>query len=112
MKKMRNAFDIALLAVGAASAASHSVTLSSAQWAGDKELKPGVYKIEITGDKAVIKAGKTVIDVPATVQTADKKFLHTTFQSVDSKLTEIDLGGTNTKIVFGAPGAGSIAGGK
>jgi hypothetical protein len=112
MKSMKYAFAVALLAVGAASAASHSVVLSSTQWAGDKQLKPGVYKVEITGDKAVLKSGKTVIDVPATVQTADKKFSHTTFQSVDSKLTEIDLGGTNTKIVFGAAGAGAAAGGK
>jgi len=105
---------LAMFALVAASAApSHyGLTLSTAQWVGDKQLKPGDYKVEISGDKAVFKTGKTVVEVPATVQQSDQKYLHTSYSSVDSKIKEIDLGGTSTKIVFGTGPAGADAGGK
>jgi len=99
---------LAALALGVASAAT--LQLDNAQWAGDKQLKPGTYKVEVVGDKAVFTSGKTVVEVPATVQTNDKKYSHTSFSAVDSKIFEIDLGGTNTKIVLGPAPAGTAAG--
>jgi len=105
---------LATLTLSAAFAASshYGLTLSSPQWVGDKQLKAGDYKVEFAGDKAVFKAGKTVVEVPATLQKSDQKYAHTSYESLDSKMKEIDLGGTNTKIVFGSAPAGADAGGK
>src|SRR5271166_1926829 len=101
---------LATLALAAASAASHyTVNLDSTQFAGDKELKAGEYKVEVSGDKAIFKSGKTVIEVPASLQKSERKYALTTYQSVDKKIQEIDLGGTATKIVFGAAASGSAA---
>jgi len=114
MKCTKLTITLAALALAAASAAPahYSLTLSTAQWVGDKQLKPGDYKVEVSGDKAVFKTGKTVVEVPATVQQSDQKYLHTSYSSVDSKIKEIDLGGTSTKVVFGSAPAGADAGGK
>jgi len=97
------------LAVAGSAASHYTLTLSSAQMAGDKELKAGEYRVEMVGDKAVFKAGKTVIEVPAAVQTAEHKFGATSYQSVDKKIQEIDLGGTTTKIVFGSSSGSAAA---
>ena len=111
MKSLKMSFALAAFAVASLSAASHySLQLDSAQWAGDKELKPGTYSVQVVGEKAVFSSGKTVVEVPATVQTNDKKYAHTSFAARDSKITEIDLGGTNTKLVFGAAAAGTASG--
>lgn len=104
---------LATLALAAASAASHyTLHLDSAQFAGDKELKAGEYRIEVVGDKATFKSGKEVIEVPVAVQKSEHKYALTTYQSVDKKIQEIDLGGTSTKIVLGGAASGSAAAAK
>jgi hypothetical protein len=113
MKFMKLTLTLATFALAVASAASHyNLTLDSAQWAGDKQLKAGDYKVEVVGDKAVFTSGKTVVEVPATVQKSDRKYSLTSYQASDSKIQEIDLGGTNTKIVFGSTAAAGAAGSK
>jgi hypothetical protein len=114
MKFTKLTVSLATLALAVASAASshYNLTLDSAQWVGDKQLKAGDYKVEISGDKAVFKSGKTVVEVPATLQTNGQKYMHTSYASVDSKIKEIDLGGTNTKIMLGSASSGADAGGK
>jgi hypothetical protein len=105
---MKLTLTLATLGLAVASAASHySLKFDTAEWVGDKQLKPGVYQIELVGDKAVFKTGKTVIEVPATVQKNDQKYSITSFEEKDSKIEEIYLGGTNTKIVFGSGAAGN-----
>jgi hypothetical protein len=112
MKRTKLTLTLATLALAVASAASshYALTLDTAQSVGDKQLKAGNYQVELTGDKAVFKTGKTVVEVPATVQKSDQKYLHTSYASVDSKIMEIDLGGTTTKVVFGSGAAGAAAG--
>lgn len=108
MKLTNLVFSLATLALGIAGAAStYNVKFYQPVWIGATELKPGDYKIEMQGDKAVFKSGKSSIEVPATMEKSDKKYNFTSFTSADSKISEIDLGGTATKIVFGpaAPGA-------
>lgn len=110
MKLMKLTLTLTTFALAVASAATHyNVKLDSATWAGDKQLKAGVYKVEVVGDKAVFTSGKTVVEVPATLQKNDKKYSLTSYQANDSKIQEIDLGGTNTKIVFGSAPAGGAA---
>ena len=114
MKFMKMTFGIAALALGVASAASgYSVKLYDAMWIGGTQLKAGEYKIEIQGDKAVFKMGKSVVEVPATMGTSEKKYASTSFLSENSKIIEIDLGGTTSKILFsGSPETQSAGGSK
>jgi len=105
MKLTKLILGLATLAVGIASAASsHSITFAHSVWIGATQLKAGDYKVEVQGDKAVFTSGKQVVaEAPATVGTSDKKFGITSFVAADSKVSEIDLGGTTTKILFATP---------
>jgi len=90
-----------LLALGIASAADpYNVTVLDAVSVGKTELKPGEYKVEMQGDKAVFTMGKKTVAVPATLSKGEQPFTSTVFISQHSKLKEIDLGGTQDKIVF------------
>jgi len=94
-------FTLSAFALGIASAASsYSVKLYDPMYVGATQLKAGDYMVEMKGDKAVFKSGKTVIEVPATMASSDQKYKFTSFVAVDSKLHEIDFGGTKSKILF------------
>ncbi len=109
---MKLTFGLAVLALGIASAAaSYTVTFPGSVWIGSTQLKAGQYKVEMQGDKAVFKMGKSVVEVPATLGKGAQKYSFTSSVSEDSKLLEIDLGGTTAKIVF-APAMSSAAGSK
>jgi len=112
MKFMKLTFGIAALALGVASAASsYSVKLYDSVWIGGTQLKAGEYKVEMLGDKAVFKTGKTSVEIPATFAKNDRKFSNTAFVSEGTKVLEIDLGGTMDKILFSAAPAAQSAGG-
>jgi hypothetical protein len=97
---------LSTLALGIAHAASpYDITLSDSFSVGRTELKPGDYKVEMQGDKAVFTTGKKTIQVPATMAKSDQTFATTVFVSQHAKLREIDLGGTQDKILFAVPGA-------
>jgi hypothetical protein len=105
MRFMRNITVFAALAVGVAAAASnYSLNLGDKVWVGDKELKPGDYKVTINGDKATIKSGKTVVEVPAKIESSPNKYSVSTIDSKSDggkvRLTEIHVGGTTTRIVL------------
>src|SRR5487761_153234 len=102
MKFTKLLLSIATLGLGVASAASsYSVNLPSPTWVGGNQLKAGDYKVEVMSDnKVAFKSGKNVVEVPATVEKADKKYPYTTLDTTESKLQEIHVGGTTTKIVF------------
>jgi len=91
---------LALAAMGA----SYHVSITGSTWVGAKELTPGDYTVEVQGDKAVMKSGKNVVEVPAKVETETSKYpvtsLHTTNAGGKNTLEEIWLGGTKTKIVL------------
>ena len=111
MKSIKLTFGLTVFALGFASAAtSHSVDLKQAVTIGSTELQAGSYKVEIQGDKAVFKSGKSVVEVPATLGKSDQKYGTTGIVTNGSKLVEIDLGGTSDKILF-SPKAGESAGG-
>jgi hypothetical protein len=90
------------LAMGIASAASdYKVELAQATQVGGTELKPGAYKVEMQGDKAVFKSGKNVAaQASATVENGKQKFSETSVSTKDSKLESISIGGSTMKIVF------------
>lgn len=99
-KKMLIGF--AALGIGIASAASdYRVELSQATHVGATELKPGAYKVEVQGDKAVFKSGKEVVaQSPVTVENAKQKYSETSVSTSGAKLQSISLGGTTMKIVI------------
>ncbi len=73
---MKKALTI-LMAVGisvAYAASSYHVTLSKATTVNGTELKPGEYKVEVQGDKAILKHGKTEVETNVTVEHAPQKF--------------------------------------
>ena len=102
MKKFTTCvFCLATLALGIANAgAPYDITLLDSFSVGKAELKPGDYKLEMQGDKAVFTSGKKTVSIPATLGKSDQPFASTVFVSQRSKLKEIDLGGTQDKILF------------
>jgi len=88
----------------ALAASSYTVKVVDPTWVGQTQLKPGDYKVQLEGDKVQFKMGKTVVEVPAKMETSKEKFSFTELGTrvVDgkAKLEEIDLGGTNSKIVI------------
>jgi hypothetical protein len=87
-----------------ASAATYSVTLFQPSMVAGKELKPGDYKVSIENDKATIMKGKDKVEASVKLETADSKYAATSVRYTDqggkSKVQEIRLGGTNTRVVF------------
>ena len=97
--------------VAGAASGSYDVRLPDPVSIGGTQFKAGDYKVEMQGDKAVFKSGKSVVEVPATLGNSDKKYTFTSVVSEDSKLLEIDLGGTSAKILL-SPTAQAAVGSK
>src|SRR5665213_1001886 len=110
MNLKRLILGLGIVALGVASAASsYEVTITQPTWAGATELKPGVYKLAVQGNNAIFTAGKTVVEAPVTVQKNDHKVESTEVQSSDSKIREIRLGGTSTKLIFNSATTGDTS---
>jgi len=114
MKLTRLALALSVFTLGAAVAASsHHVTVYNSVWVGTTELKPGDYNVQVENGKAVFKGKKDTVEVPAKMETANSKYqftaLNTENKGGKAKLNEIELGGTNTKIVIEAPGSPNAA---
>ena len=101
MKFMKLTLGLTVLALGVASAASiYTVDIKRPVTVGSAQLQPGRYKVEIQGDKAVFKTGKSVVEVPATLGKSAQEYGTTGVVTNGAKLIEIDLGGTSDKILF------------
>jgi hypothetical protein len=101
-------FCLATLALGIAHAAPFDLTLIENVSVGKTLLKAGDYTVEMKGDKAVFKCGNKTVEVQATLGKNDQPFSSTILVSQHSQLQEIDLAGTQDKIIFSvaAPHAG------
>ena len=110
MKLFKLSLGLATLALGVASAASsYKVTIPADTWAGDTQIKAGDYKVTMTGSQAVFTMGKQTVQVAASIENNTSKFSDTMLEANGNKLQAIDLGGTNTKIVFKATKSGAVA---
>ena len=98
-------FVLFILALAVALGASnYNLNLAKPAVINGTELKSGDYKVELNGDKAIIKNGKSSVEAEVNVETLPAK----TYQSTacclaeDGKyrLQEIRLGGTNLKLTF------------
>jgi hypothetical protein len=96
-------------------ASSYHVTLYKPTTINGTQLKPGDVKLELQGDKVVIKQGKTSIESSVTVENGSHKFDATTVgyvgESSNNQVQEIRLGGTTTKLVFEAGAKSATVGG-
>jgi len=85
-------------------ASSYRVTLYQPTTVNGTQFKPGEVKVELQGDKVVIKQGKTSAESNVTVQNGAQKFDATSvgYNGDNSKtqVQEIRLGGTTTKLLF------------
>ena len=103
MKKF--VFAFAVLALATVSAADrYTVELGSQAEINGHVLKPGTYKLELTGDHAILKSGKTTFETVARVENESKKFSETSVRYAtgdnSSKIEEIRIGGTTIKVLF------------
>lgn len=98
------ALTLVTVGVMTASAATYKVSLHQDSVVNGQSLKAGDYKVEVKeNNTAVISKGKQTIEVPVQSVTSNAKFSSTQVQYNDNnKLQEIRVGGTNTKLVFGA----------
>ena len=105
MKFTKLMLSFGTLAMAIASAASsYHFSIFQSSYVGGKELKAGDYKVELNGDKAMIKVGKQTLEATVKVENGTEKFSETSvrYANTDGKMTvqEIRLGGTTTKLVF------------
>ena len=110
MNLKRLMFGLGIVALGVASAASsYEVTITQPTWAGTSELKPGVYKLAVSGSNAVFTSGKTVVETAVSVEKSDHKVQSTEVTSADKKIKEIRLAGTDTKLIFTSTSTGDTS---
>jgi len=94
-------FGLGTVALALASAAgNYNVVLAQPAWAGNTQLKAGAYKVEVQGNTAVFTSGKTKVEAPVTIEKNNHKVSSTEVETSDSKIIEIRLAGTATKLVF------------
>jgi hypothetical protein len=102
LRKLLLIFACAALAVAAGD--TYRVTLFQPSIVSGTELKPGDYKLELNGDKVLIKQGKNTVEAQVKVENGNEKFSATSIryaaESGKYKVQEIRLGGTTTKLVF------------
>lgn len=108
MNKLIIGFTTVALAVACA-ATKYNVTLFQPSVVNGTELKPGDYRIEVEGDKAVFKQGKKTVEAPVKVQDTTQKYGSNAVRySEGGKVQEIRIGGTRTTLVFqSAPSEGA-----
>ena len=99
----------------ATAASSYQVRISDTTWVGQNQLKPGNYQVKVEGDKVTFKQGKTVVEVPAKVETNTSKYAETQLdvrtENGQPQLKELDLGGSKSKVLIGNASAPVEAGG-
>ena len=88
----------------ASAASSYKVMLHQPTLIAGKELKPGLYKVEVNDTTATLSQGKESVETPVKTETADTKFTSTSvrYKNGDGKyrMEEIRIGGTSTRLVF------------
>jgi hypothetical protein len=95
---------LAFAGIAVASAKSYSVKFFVPVTVGGTELKPGEYKVEVVGDKAVIRRGQINVESPVKVVTVERAFPRTSMRLAQNegkmRIQEIRLGGEKTRLVF------------
>ena len=99
---------LALFTLSLASAKSYEITLGAASKVGSTQLAAGSYRLKVEGTTATFTNVETAKQVTATVKVdaVDKKYETTAVDSTKSgdmeQINAIELGGSKTKLEFGA----------
>ncbi len=100
---MKIAVAFLTLALAVASAKSYTVNVVRPTFLAGAELKAGEYRLEVNGDKILLINGVKVVQASVKVENTTEKNGSTTLRMEDQNgkltITEIRLGGTNTKLV-------------
>ncbi len=97
---------LAIFTLSVASAKTYDLLLSSPTKAGNLQLKPGEYRLNVNGTKATFTDINTTksFTTEVKVENTDKKFGDTKIDSSTegstSVIKDIELGGSKTKIDF------------
>lgn len=95
---------LATAGLALAGAGTHRITLHQNSQLNGTELKAGEYKMEVMGDKIVLKSGKVTVEAPAKMETSTSKYATNSirYKSEGGKyeIQEIHVGGTKTKVVL------------
>ncbi len=105
MRTLLLVFGTVFLALAAAAAAeSHKVTLFYPSFVGETELRTGDCKLMIEDSRVVIQQGRKKVEADVKVESTGEKNKTTIvrYDNGDGKyrISEIRLGGTDTKLVF------------
>lgn len=102
MKRLLLAF--AVLGLSLASAKTYRLNLSEPATVAGTELKAGDYKVEWKQETVVISNGRQSATASVKVEEADTKFGGTSLRldnsNGKSRIQEIRLGGTRTKLIL------------
>ena len=96
----------AIFGAALASAKTYEITLNSPSKAGNIELKRGRYGVAVDASKVrFVEAGSgKSMETTGTVVSSEKKFKNTMVNTKEvngtNQISDIELGGTNTKIQF------------
>jgi hypothetical protein len=97
---------LAIFTLSVASAKTYDILLSSPTKAGNVQLKPGEYRLNVNGTKAIFTDVNTAksFTTEIKVENSDKKFGETKIDASSdgstSVIKDIELGGSKTKIDF------------
>lgn len=109
LKRFVLAFAILSLALATAgtvpsAGGSYKITLVQPSVVNGNDLKAGEYRLNLGTEKVTIVNGKQSLEVPAKIESVDKKFEVTAirYTTVAGKMTisEIRLGGTKTRLLL------------
>jgi hypothetical protein len=114
IKKVALSLTTFALAI-ALGATKYRVNLPKPAVVAGTELKAGDYKVEIIGDKAILKNGKSSVETDVSVENGANKYYETSAcclaEDGKYRLQELRIGGTNTKLLFkNTPAGGAVAG--
>ena len=94
-------FAMTTIALAVASAStSYNLKLFAPGVLHGTQIKAGEYRLELKENTAVLRQGKTLVEVPVHVETTEAKAHSNQVKYVDGQIQEIRLGGTKTRLVF------------
>ena len=105
MKLSKLVVCLGTVALAISSAAAHyNFVLNNPAVLMGQELPSGDYRVEINGDKAMVRGGKMAVEAPVKVEVGSTKYSDTMVrynnEGGKNRLAEIMVGGTKNKIVF------------
>lgn len=79
---------------------TYRLTLTEKATLGGKTLAAGAYTVEVRENKAFIRHGRTVAAVPVKVESTREKITKTSVRYQKGAIQEIQLAGTNMRLLF------------